>query len=283
MVLSLGCGFSSRRLGLAMSLPPDSHAPFGDLVRSPAPPDKPPAPPGKLQYFRAWTFAFDHPQWVVTWLFVTVATLIPVIGQIIVIGYQFAIVEGLHRNAGRSYPEFDLDRFADYLVRGVWVWLVAVVAALAMAPLGLALSVAYFVVVGAASAGGEEVAAATLAIAIAMLALASVVLALLANLVLFPILLRAGLAQDFVAAFHWSWIKSFVFTMWKEMILGTLFLVVSTVVVAAIGTLLCCVGAYPAAALAMIAQSYMYYQYYVLYLQRGGEPVPLKDPLQQGW
>jgi hypothetical protein len=53
--------------------------------------------------------------------------------------------------------------------------------------------------------------------------------------------------------------------------------------VALIGMLLFCVGVYPATAWAMLAQGYMYFQFYELFLQRGGEPIPLKDPARQGW
>ena len=46
-------------------------------------------------------------------------------------------------------------------------------------------------------------------------------------LVLTPMILRAGLAQDFAEAFRWDFIRDFVVTMWKELLLCGLFLVVS--------------------------------------------------------
>jgi hypothetical protein len=50
-----------------------------------------------------------------------------------------------------------------------------------------------------------------------------------------------------------------------------------------LGLLLCCVGTYPATALVMLAQAHLYLQLYELFLQRGGEPIPLKSPQQRGW
>jgi hypothetical protein len=49
----------------------------------------------------------------------------------------------------------------------------------------------------------------------------------------------------------------------------------------AAGLLLCCVGILPATALILVAQYHLFYQLYELYLQRGGEPIPLKPLLPQ--
>jgi hypothetical protein len=213
------------------------------------------------------------------------AGFIPVLPALIVYGYQFEVMEGLHRSGGRSYPDFDLDRFVEYLVRGVWVFLVALVGGLALAPI-------YLLVVGcgvgamaaaAAAAGSEDASAAVFGAGLPLLVLLMVAIALPMNLFLFPLLLRAGLTQDFSKAFNFDWIKSFIAKTWKEMLLGTLFLAATGMLAVGVGWLLCCVGAYPAMALAVLAQAYMFHQFYAIFLARGGEPIPLKDPAKKGW
>jgi len=57
-----------------------------------------------------------------------------------------------------------------------------------------------------------------------------------------PMLLRAGLTQDFAQAFQIEWIKDFLRRVWLEVILGLLFLVLAKMVLGCVGFLACCVG-----------------------------------------
>jgi hypothetical protein len=264
-----------------------STGPFVDEpYRPPATrPQKPEPLAGAMEYWRAWKYVFHSTQWVVTVLFITVAMFVPILGPLVVYGYQFEVVEGLHRSGGRSYPDFNLDRFADYLVRGVWVFLAMLLGGLALAPI-------YLLVLGcgaggmiavAAAAGSEDAAKAVFGAGLPLLIGLMVILALPLNVLLVPLVIRAGLTQDFGATFNFDWIKSFLSKTWREMILGTLFLAATGMLAGWAGALVCCVGAYPAAALVILAQSHIFYQFYAIFLARGGEPVPLKDPAQQGW
>jgi hypothetical protein len=268
----------------AGSMSSTNQTPFAFHDQPPALPPKPATPPRELQYMRAWSYVFENPQWGMNLLFGTIAIFIPVIGPMILNGYQLEIVEGLHRSGGARYPDFTFERFADYLVRGAWVFLVKLVAGLVMMPVFLAVYLGgFFVMALAGSAVGEEQAGVVFAIGMPLLILAIIVISLPLAACMYPMILRAGLAQDFAAAFNFGWIKSFVSKIWKEMILGALFLAITGMAVSLIGMMLFCVGMYPAIVLAMMAQAYMYYQFYELFLQRGGEPIPLKDAARQGW
>ena len=97
------------------------------------------------------------------------------------------------------------------------------------------------------------------------------------SLVSIPLTLRAGLQQDFAAAFSLDYVKQFVGLMWREMILTSVFLIGTSVLLQFAGMLLCIVGIYPAMAIWMFASVHLHYQLYELYLQRGGTPIPLKD------
>ncbi len=88
-----------------------------------------------------------------------------------------------------------------------------------------------------------------------------------------PLTLRAGLTQDFGAAFSWRFVKDFMKRMWLPTLLSQLFLLVMVFPVLIGGMLLCFVGIYPAMTLQSLAQVHLHYQLYEEYLQRGGEVI----------
>ena len=93
-----------------------------------------------------------------------------------------------------------------------------------------------------------------------------------------PMVLRAGLSQEFGGAFDMVFVKDFIRRVWKEIILEQLFILITGMVLMIIGMMVLCVGIYPAAALMVMAQAHLYHQLYRLYLARGGTPIPLKAP-----
>ncbi|MBW3597847.1 MAG: DUF4013 domain-containing protein [Planctomycetes bacterium] len=264
----------------------DPASPFGEPNPYSAPsggypPPKPGEGAGRLRYARAWTYAFGSEQWPVNLLFGTIMTFIPVVGPLILAGYQFTIVEALHRDPQRTYPDFDFSRFAEYLVRGVWVFLVQLILSILMTPLFFWMFMAAMMLMAlVAPAGSEE----GLVLGLFLLIIPGMLLITIPLAVLFtPMVIRAGLAQDIGMAFDFAWIKGFIAKTWKEIVLGTLFLMATSPLVSLLGALICCVGMYPAMVLILLAQAHFYHQFYELFLVRGGEPIPLKDPQQQGW
>src|SRR5690606_20542898 len=75
----------------------------------------------------------------------------------------------------------------------------------------------------AAAIGDEDAAGVIFAMGMPVLILAMLLLAAPLGVVLTPVLIRVGLAQDFATAINFAWLKSFVAKVWKEMLLGTLF------------------------------------------------------------
>src|SRR5262245_3305784 len=83
-----------------------------------------PGPFGGIEYKRMYSYVFENPNWVTNVLLVGVCflsgTVIPVIGPLLVTGYQCEVVLGLLASRGARYPDFDFNRFTDYLLRGLW-------------------------------------------------------------------------------------------------------------------------------------------------------------------
>jgi hypothetical protein len=91
-----------------------------------------------------------------------------------------------------------------------------------------------------------------------------------------PPMLRAGLAQDFAEGFNFGWVLDFLKRTWMEMILGLLFLMFSAAVLGVLGLLACYIGLFFVMPVVFLAQAHLNYQLYVLYLSRGGTPIPEK-------
>src|SRR5688500_14632260 len=88
-------------------------------------------PIDRIEYMRAYQYVFESPNWTmnIVWSFLCLISqlLIPVVGQLVMLGYKFEIVDGLLRTQGTRYPDFDANRFADYLGRSIWPFLVGLV------------------------------------------------------------------------------------------------------------------------------------------------------------
>ncbi len=238
-----------------------------------------------LEYMRAIHYVFESPKWTMNLLWGSLCLLstqaIPIVGQLLWIGYQFEIVENLFRNPGRQgYPDFDMNRFKEYLLRGLWIFLVMLVMMLVLMPIMLVLFLGGALVVGGigAATGGDDEAMAVGMIALIVLGgILGFVIFTLMTIVITPVTLRAGLTQDFRASFDIAWIKDFMRRMWVETLLSQLFLMAVGILAEVVGLLACIIGVFPAIALIFLVQGHLFLQLYQLYLARGGRPIQLKE------
>jgi len=237
----------------------------------------------RMAYMRSWNYIFENPNWMMNVLWMGLCflstTIIPVAGQLLVVGYLFEIIEAIHTRRTATYPDFTLEgnKLVEYLLRGLWVFLVQLVLALVLLPLifgGFALAA---LVVGLIGAGGGEEAAGIAMLVVMPVALLGVFAAAVAlNLFMVPIVLRAGLTQDFGQAFRWSFAKQFVSLTWMEMIVSALFLIAAGLAAELVGLLACCIGIFFTLSLVFLMQAHLGLQLYELHLARGGEAIPLK-------
>src|SRR5690348_1752019 len=116
-----------------------------------------------MRYWQSYRFVFNHPNWSSNLLLASVCLLIPVVGQIVLIGYLFEVIDVLLRRQPATssgtvdetgeealdaqvmdalpadddlivspYPEFNFSRFSEYLMRGVWPFLVQFIVGMAV-------------------------------------------------------------------------------------------------------------------------------------------------------
>jgi len=237
-----------------------------------------------MEYMRAVQYIFESSKWVTNLLWGSLCIIstivIPIVGQLVLIGYQFEIVERLAIASEKTgYPDFDINRFKEYLLRGLWVFLVMLVLMLVIMPIMFVLLLVVGGVVGgigAATNGDQEAMTIGTIVVVALGSVFMIFFMAAMSVVMTPLTIRAGLTQDFRASFDATWIKDFTKRMWVETLLAQMFVMVVAIGAALLGYLACFIGIFPANAFIFLVQGHLYMQLYRMYLGRGGEPIPLK-------
>jgi hypothetical protein len=230
-----------------------------------------------MHYLAAYRFPFSNPRWLQILLIGLLCNFVPVVGQIVLAGFLLENIELMHRYRKESLQDFDFNRLVIYLTRGLWPFLVQLLVTL---PVTAVYVVIYFAAVffpfmtSAFSGQAPNMGWFFFGTMLASLLLNLVMIPL--ALVLVPMCLRAGLAQDFKEGFSLAFVRDFLGRVWMEVLLAQLFLFVTGIVVTMVGFAAFCIGVYPAMVILMFAQYHLWHQLYELYLQRGGTPIPLK-------
>ncbi|HEX4997686.1 MAG TPA: DUF4013 domain-containing protein [Terriglobia bacterium] len=230
-----------------------------------------------MQYFQAYRFAFESPKWINNVLIAALCQFVPIAGQMTLLGYLYETIEAKHRYGANVVVDFDIQRLGNYLSRGVWPFIVSIVGSLPLMLVPIAVWIMMALWIPFMRPGGEPEMPAGFFVVIFGFAGAFLVLAIAVNIIVMPMTLRAGLMQDFVPAFSFSFVQDFLRLVWVELLLAMLFLLVTMPFVMLAGLAMFCVGIYVASAVVFFANYHLHYQLYELYLERGGAPIPLKS------
>ena len=236
-----------------------------------------------IDHGRALSYVFAREDWPRTLLFVTLATLVPLVGPVVVQGYQAVIAEhvagrDVGRREDRDWPPFDFDRLADYLMRGLRVFVVSLAAGVLIVPVAMGvvwLTIFVSVLLGTTGGGGEDAIATFLGCALTSVGgLFFAVLVFGTMALILPLWLQAGINPDLAGAFDLAFLRDFLRRAGREVLLAHVALVCIHVALLFAGALACLVGVFPAIGLMMLVQAHLYGQLYALYLSRGGTPIP---------
>jgi hypothetical protein len=234
---------------------------------------------GGIDYGRAWRYQLDDESWIVTLLWMTLAMIVPVVGGVVALGYQGAVIEGLAREGvGARAPRFELERLVDYLLRGLRMFVVSLLVSLILLPLIWIGSVVMLaVVLGVTHAmGPQETASIMVGCALmAFFGVLAVALGVAASVVMTPPIVRAALDRDFGGIFDMVWARDFLRRTGREGWKVHLFVIAINIGLFVVGLLALFIGVFPALAFGLLVQAHLYGQLYLLYLRRGGAPVPL--------
>ena len=212
-----------------------------------------------------------------------VCVLIPIVGPIVVLGWLITGFWARQDENFETFPDFDFSHFGKYLERGLWPFLVTLVASvgasIVLMPLIWILMIPAMLAGGASSGGDTNLGGCFVFIITILMMLTWAVILIVMMLVLVPLKIRASIVQDFAKSFDVGFVKRFLALTWKEVVISSLFVIAASVVLTFLGMLFFCVGIYFAAVVIYFSWTHLNKQLYTLYLSRGGEPVPLSPKL----
>ncbi len=257
---------------------PDPNFSAAGYANSPqfSEPFGPPPYQHTIDFGRAISAPFKSPNWVMNTVWVAICLLLSVVivGGIVLFGYQMDVIDRRSRGRSDGWPDFDPNRFGEYLSRGLWPWLVNIILGMGMIiPMWIVLGIG-MAVIGAVFGdpdGGSPLAA---VMVFAVLGLFMLAVFAAVMFIVGPCTLRAGLANDFGQGFVFKWAIDFGKRTWGQMILALLATFVIAFIAEVTGVLLCFVGLLVTFPIAQMMVTDFGTQLYDIYLTRGGEPVP---------
>jgi hypothetical protein len=212
-------------------------------------------------------YILDRPGGFLNLLLIMVCHFIPVVGRIVVLGYRAEVAVALERDPEmRQHPKFDFNRFAEYLGRGVWPFLIDLLLRLPQFFLILAFYIVTIIII---LQGANNL----LVLMFLGFELGFVLAELLHVIMSVPMQFHAEITGRFDLRGAFRFANSF----WKRVglvAIGTGFVYAfCSFWVLVVGFLFCFVGVYPAIALVEMAGQHLMVQLYRVYLSRGGEPL----------
>jgi len=240
-----------------------------------------------MNYGASLSDFFKSPKWGTNLLLGGVCMLIPVVGPLALMGWHAGALYGRkEKDDFIGYPEFNFSNLGTYIERGVWPFLVQMVVSMVMVPvMWLVMAVPVFSMVALMAAtqgeGGQAAEPPPLIVIGMALVMAVTIFGGIGIMVLIskPMMLRATIEQGFGPAFNFGFIWRFLVLTWKEQLVALLFLIMVSIMLAVAGMIAFCVGIYFVAALITFMNYHLDRQLYELYLERGGEPVPVSPKL----
>jgi len=233
-----------------------------------------------MNYTASVSDYFKSPKWMMNTLLAGVCVFIPFVGQIVIKGWMITGFWGRDDERPETFPDFDFNNFGKYLERGLWPFLVTFVSSMVIAMAACVIIVPTTMILGLLTPNNHSSASGCAAAFLFIVLMVFYVVLIVSMMVLLtPLTIRASLTQDFVAAFNFAFIKRFIASTWKEIILASLFLFAASLLLMAAGAIVLCVGIYFATVPIYFCWLHLHKQLYRLYLSRGGEPVPVSPKL----
>lgn len=247
-------------------LPP--HEPAQAAERPPARTD--------ISVIDAMKFPFQGEAWMTNLFFAFIFQLIPILGQIALLGWHAEIMHRLRRGDEKPVPKLDFGDMMHYFSKGVPAFIGALIIGL---PFGMIMGVVMGVggvVAGAVTAAmrirGPEVIFAIYGLGFVAFLFISPLMAIASN----AVVTRAEYTEDGSKALEFGKLWDYAQKTWGLSIMGWIGTQFFGSFIVMAGLLICFVGLYPAVVAITLARVHMRWQIYEVYLSRGGEPIPTK-------
>lgn len=215
---------------------------------------------------------FASPNWLMNlvWMFVCEMLAMVVIGNLLSMGYAMVVAESRLGGRDRNWPDFDMNKFSDYLLRGLWPFLwnmifSFVIMFVVMVPAFLTILLA------GALADGDDPSVSSVIVAIVG-GLGTFVLGITCSVAVLGTMLHSGLANDFMKGADIAWLGSFVSKMFWQVILAVISVMVIAIGITFVGALLLCVGLIVVGPLMRLLACDLFAQLHDIFVSRGGVP-----------
>ena len=212
---------------------------------------------------------FKSPNWPMNllWMFVCQLASVIFVGSLVMLGYQAEVAES--RSGGRSehWPDFNPDRFSDYMMRGLWPFLWSMIWSI---PLIFLIGIPAFTTIFLSRVLLQNNNDVSGVIVIITGSVVSVSVYFFAMVAMLASVMHAGLGNDFQKGADIKWIGSYISKMGRTTIwVGIVFVLVSLVAYA-VGLLLFCVGFIVATPYINLVVADLYAQLHDIFVSRGG-------------
>lgn len=221
-----------------------------------------------MQYLQPFLYFVKKPQTGFTNLLIgCLAPLIPIAGEMVLLGYRAEVSEELERDPDlKDHPDFSLDKLAAYLQRGVWPYLSRLISYLVLLSLGAIVSV--LVGFGLYQVVPEPL------LCLGFGGLTYFVCFILSNTLVWPMEYHAQIRRKFAPLDDFQFAIRFARVCWLSTLVAVLMHTMFSFVALFLGMLLLWIGIYPAIVIVQMAEQHLMTQLYLHYLDEGGEPIP---------
>ena len=230
-----------------------------------------------MQYGKPYTYFINKPGGSTNLLYGSLLILssmvIPVLGQVVLLGYQAEAAEDLKDDPEiEAHPDFDWNKLVPYLSRGVWPFLMQFLGSLIVAGL-------IFLAMGIGFAAGYATQEPAVGVVVGVVLY--IPLLIVGSMLLWPLTLHAQLSKGFYFGPAVRFTTQIVKRTGGQLFMAMLVHLLISIPLSILGLLLCLVGLFPAAMIQFMAQEHYMIQIYRIYLDEGGEPIGgLTDQLE---
>ncbi|MEQ1828726.1 MAG: DUF4013 domain-containing protein [Pirellula sp.] len=192
-----------------------------------------------------------------------------VVGNLVANGYLAEVAKARSGGKSEEWPDFDINRLTDYLLRGLWPFLWNMIWTI---PMMILIGVPVLTTVGIGNMLAENQQQ-TSAIIVAIVGGATaIVLAAACMLAMSASMMHSALGNDFMKGADLGWISSYVSKMGLTTIMVAIVFWLLSMVYVTLGTLAFCVGLLLAYPMIFLTMADMVAQLHDIFVSRGGKP-----------
>ena len=222
-----------------------------------------------FDFMRMLRAPFQSPNWVMNlvWMFVCQIAGIIVVGSLVLFGYQAEVAEARSGGRRENWPDFNPDRFTEYLMRGLWPFLWSLIWTIPLMFLIGVPVIATFVLSNVLIQGGNDVSGLIVIVTGGLVSIAAYCFAMLAMV---ASMMHSMLGNDFAKGADFVWIRSYVSKMGVTTIwTGIVYILVGNIM-GWLGILCFCVGVLAVGPILNLMAADLVSQLHDIFVSRGG-------------